>query len=854
MLTGLSLLAVALSAAPLEIILDRTASLMVTQEGQTIAQIGFGMFRTGWQYHGPVSQDGGQGNPTTAKVEWPGGQATVVGKVTELADGLKFEVEATPNSAVLLESAHLNTYLPTAVWGGCTANVDGTPYAIPEVYGGNGWPFSGSAKKVRFAKGDLEIEIDGSQARSSLLQDSRQWGPNLDWRYGTEGGTWNANVKRTYVVTLRTNRDYDFFVQEPLTINAGPDWLALPFPLDPTAGSALDRMSASTPPAGSKGWLQSRNGRFVFEKDPQPQRFYGANLAFSACFMDKPDSDKLARRLAMLGYNAARIHHFDTDLTGGWTTSGSSSTNLDPDKLDRLNYLVAALKKRGIYVSLDLFTLRQIRENEIIPGLVGTDEYKALQLVHQGARDNWKAFMTNLMNAMNPYTKLRWKDDPAIAWICVVNENTMGSATQSISAATRALFDQAWQAAGNSGAWDFRTDEGARFGARLHALSYAWMKSEMRKIGVRALLTDVNGWYDQKVLAPHRSTLDYVDNHNYWDHPSFLGGPWGPPSRGWSDGGMATKELGRGMQNLALSRVQGKPFTVTEFNFVAPNRYRAEGGLFMGALAARQDWDAMFRFAWSHSAASIQNASRFDYFDVQSDPANLAAERAIISLFLHRDLPAATEEGVLRVESGASGIAGGYDAPMKNQIFSRRLASSTSVGGAGDLPAPTAPQPVEIDQNMGILKVSSARTQGVFAPTGTPVTAGGLTATLTGHRGALWVSSLDAKPITGSGRMLLTFVTDVQNSGIRFSGPDRDVLEDWGTVPHLARAGSAEVSITVNDPNRYKVYRLDMAGNRVAEVPASRTGGKLGFTVSIGGTGGATLYHEIAASGIRRSK
>ncbi len=48
-----------------------------------------------------------------------------------------------------------------------------------------------------------------------------------------------------------------------------------------------------------------------------------------------------------------------------------------------MDYLVSRLKANGIYVSLDLFTLRQVRRDEVIPGTIGTDEYKALLLVDQ---------------------------------------------------------------------------------------------------------------------------------------------------------------------------------------------------------------------------------------------------------------------------------------------------------------------------------------------------------------------------------------------------------------------------------------------------------------------------------------
>jgi hypothetical protein len=844
-------LALTVVASPLEVMLDRTAGLRIKEEGETLAQVGFSFFRSGWSYVSTQAGSSAPANPMIARAPWSGGEAQVTGQVTQLADGLRYELSAAPNASVGTESTSLSVNLPSGFWAGGTATVDGVSVPFPAAYQ-DLILWSGSAQNVTFSKGDLQITFESSASRSSLLQDSRQWGPNFEWRYGTQGGTWASGQTRSWTVTLKTNRAATFSIEEPLVISEGPDWVPITPALDVVPGSALDWTPASRKPAGSEGWVQAQNGQFTL--GGKPRRFYGVNLAFTACYLDKAEATRLADRLAALGYNAVRLHHFDVDLTGGWTRSGSSSTQLDPVMLDRLNHLVAALKKRGLYISLDLFTIRQIRENEVVPGIVGMDEYKALMLVSPSARQNLLTFSSNLLNTLNPYTGLRWKDDPAIAWIVPVNENNMGSSTLELSPASRTLFNQAWQQAGNSGSWSYETDAGARFGAQLHSQFYEWMKTQLRAIGVRALLSDLNGWRDQRVFADNRSRLDYVDNHTYWDHPSFLAQAWGPPSAGGSGSGMAVKSLGGGIPSLALTRIQGKPFVVSEFNFTSPNRYRAEGGLFFGSVAARQDWSGAFRFAWSHSSDAIRSPQPMDYFNLQSDPASLATERAIVALFLRRDMEPAPEEGVLRVDVAAAGAAQGYHAPFSVQILTRRLSSSPTQGGNGVMDPPTGPQPTALDASRGILTVNTARTQGFFAPPGEQLEVGQIRATLTGHRAALWATSLDDRPLSSSRRILLNHVTDSQNSGARFRGPDRDVLEAWGTLPYLARAGGATISLAHSEAHLLKVYRLDLAGRRVALVPSAASGGRLAFSVSVAGTGGATWHYEITTDGPGRAR
>ena len=156
----------------------------------------------------------------------------------------------------------------------------------------------------------------------------------------------------------------------PVTIVAGKDWIPLPVELDIVPGSALDfsALGLQDAPAGKHGWLKANeDGTFFFERQPdKPVRFYGVNFCFSAHYITHEQSDRLADRLVRLGYNAVRVHHYEGELT----EPQRERTRLNPQKLDQLDYLVAACIRRGIYVTTDLFVSRPV-DVDAVPSRLG---------------------------------------------------------------------------------------------------------------------------------------------------------------------------------------------------------------------------------------------------------------------------------------------------------------------------------------------------------------------------------------------------------------------------------------------------------------------------------------------------
>ena len=121
----------------------------------------------------------------------------------------------------------------------------------------------------------------------------------------------------------------------------------------------LSFIFAGEKPAGKHGFLQVKGDRFLFE-DGTEARFWGTCLNSAQNFPSHEHSSKVANRLAKVGINMVRFHQMDAE----WSTPnifqysrGENRTNtmdLDPESMDKLDYLIYSLKLEGIYVYMDL--------------------------------------------------------------------------------------------------------------------------------------------------------------------------------------------------------------------------------------------------------------------------------------------------------------------------------------------------------------------------------------------------------------------------------------------------------------------------------------------------------------------
>ena len=181
-------------------------------------------------------------------------------------------------------------------------------------------------------------------------------------------------------------------------------------------------------PAGARGAVRvGRDGHYY--TGSRRIRFWGVNFTAGANFPPKSDAPKVAERLARAGVNCVRFHHMDAD----WAQpslidySGGTSRTLNPEALDRFDYLFAELKKRGIYGNINLLVNRRFFSKDGLPEAIDSvrdvKDQHGIGFFYEPLMVLQQEYARQLLTHRNPYTGLTYAEDPALAMVEINNEN-----------------------------------------------------------------------------------------------------------------------------------------------------------------------------------------------------------------------------------------------------------------------------------------------------------------------------------------------------------------------------------------------------------------------------------------------
>ncbi len=443
-------------------------------------------------------------------------------------------------------------------------------------------------------------------------------------------------------------------------------------------------------PTGKHGFLTRKGERFIFE-DGRPGRFWGAQMDL----LPKKQVDYTVRRMRRQGINITRIHglEFLNDR------KGKTSFDYNQEAWDRLDYLIAKLGENGIYIILDVDypLIYRFKPGDNIPELPegGPAPYaeflneKVVFILHQR--------MTDVFTHKNPYTGKRYAEDPTIALVEILNEDSLfwGEVNENFRHELELKFSTWLQTkygnkAGLKKAWsmdgkwplgegpgldsgqtipllanpDFserylaehpeqklRGLDQLRFCGELEEAYWTSSSAVLRKAGVKVPIAATN-WqahgFPTRIHMLGQSKLDYVDRHGYWDHPQGEGDlKWNIKTARFHNLPMVKavksdedKLVYLGVGNLvtekAWERILGMPMTISEWNTCLPNQYSLEGAGLMVSYGLLQGWNGLLQFGYfSPDFLSQLGDGSFDLF---GNPPQILQFPALAAMWYRQDI------------------------------------------------------------------------------------------------------------------------------------------------------------------------------------------------------------------------
>jgi hypothetical protein len=643
-----------------------------------------------------------------------------------------------------------------------------------------------------------------------------------------------------------------------------------PFTLDHrramAAHSPVDVSFLLDAPAGKHGFLRVVDGHLA-TGDGRRIRLWGVNITDwskgSRQIPSKDDAALWASTLARFGVNCVRFQFLDLERPRGLITAGRDDTrSLDADQLDREDYFIAELEKRGIYIDFNLLVGRPFKAGD---GVADAGE------LHQGAKGTslfdrrlielQKEYAQQLLGHRNPYTGLAYTQDPAVALVEINNENAINIGYRPPStfygneltdlynkwlaahrtaeqvAALRQMAGVAGQASVPLMFWHGQaaTAPPERFHAEA-AFYNDLQRDYFREMGnylkqtlgsqqlVIATADHSHTGSGYPILkAEAESGMDVIDGHTYWEHPEWY----------VRKSAMVDDPFNSMVEELSRSAMAGKPYTVSEVNEPFPNDYAGEGIPILAAYGAMQDWDAILWYTFEPKQDAAWKPYVGDPFDISLDPVKMPELAAGALLFLRGDVEKAKQtlertytaeqvyDSMLIPATERPYFTPGFPAalPLEEEM---RIGSFDGPPTQAFAQTPAA-DPIRADTGQlawfhgapgtGMVKVDSPRTQALvgFVKAHAEGDAN-LAVAVENSFCAVELSSLDAEPIARAARMLLVAGGRVENTGQRWNSAGTDVT-NWGDTPTLIEPVRGTLVLRHLEPARsVELQAMDGAG------------------------------------------
>ena len=691
-----------------------------------------------------------------------------------------------------------------------------------------------------------------------------------------------------------------FFLLSTAAVAQWDDGLLKPFVMDHRAAgtSPADVSFLLDAPAGKAGFIRLQGGHFV-KPDGRRIRFWGVHLTDwsrgSVEIPPKEDMPMWAATLARFGVNLARLHFLDLPAPRGIIDSTRpDSRAFDAKQLDRLDFEIAEFKKRGIYVDLNLNVGRSYKAGDGVQDFDRIQWGKGLTLFDPRLIELEKEYARNLLTHVNPYTKVEYRNEPAIAIVEILNENALYMGFR----APTPYYDEELTRIYNTWLVEKRSPEQVKKLREIASVAedapvprlksqetaaapreryetelafymdaenrfYQDMSRYLKKdLGVKVPITgtaDHSHTSSPYTMLASLANLDILDGHVYWQHP---GSP--PPV----NTPMVNDPLNSTVVQLSRTAFAGKPYTVSETNHPFPNDWASEGIPTLAAYGAFQDWDAIIMYTFEPKLAPYWKPYVGDPFDISLDPVRMTEMATGALTFLRGDVRPAREavsrtyssEQVLESRklprSEAPYYTPGFplSLPLEHAVRIQSLDGPPTAAMTASAANPIVSDTKELawytsPTKTGLVTVETDRTQALIGfVKANARSLKNLSAEITNNFASIVLSSLDGKPIAQSFRMLLTAGSRVSNTNLKWNeahtrtasqGESPSLIEPvTGTVMLRGIAKAATVSAAA----------LDGAGRPIGEPILARKTAD-GWVLPIGSP--VTTWYVISVHGGR---
>ena len=225
---------------------------------------------------------------------------------------------------------------------------------------------------------------------------------------------------------IRTNRTKHFLVPVFIIcvlvcgVSMSGDMVPFVIPAKPNPDSLI-AVASIEPIKTDSNRLLAQDGHFY--RSGERVRLWGVNLSFGANMPRHEDAPYIAARLAAAGVNSVRCHHMDSARWPRGLWNAEDGKTISPEALDRFDFFIDQLARHGIYVNINLHVGRAHSEYLGLPK--ANRQYDKIYNIFTPALvDAQKKFARQLLTHINPYRKVRYADDPAVAFVEITNENS----------------------------------------------------------------------------------------------------------------------------------------------------------------------------------------------------------------------------------------------------------------------------------------------------------------------------------------------------------------------------------------------------------------------------------------------